>query len=64
VVFVLSTAQGGQSDAAEVARIGMEAADCLARAIARGVFHAHALDDVWHAYADAYPDAAIEADGR
>lgn len=57
VVFVLSTAQGGESDPAAVARIGMEAADCLARAVARGVFHAHALDDVWQPYLDAYPHA-------
>jgi L-aminopeptidase/D-esterase-like protein len=41
-------------DTGELARIGMAAADCLARAVARGVFHAAALDDVWNAYATTY----------
>lgn len=64
VVFALSTAKDGareaESDPTAVARIGMAAADCLARAVARGVFHARALDDHWAAYADAYP----ASDGR
>jgi len=54
VVFALSTGTQPLADAGELARIGMAAADCLARAVARGVFHAAPLDDVWNAYAVAY----------
>lgn len=54
VVFALSTGMQPLVDTGELARIGMAAADCLARAVARGVFHAAALDDVWNAYATTY----------
>ena len=46
-------------EVADVARIGMAAADCLARAVAAGVFAADGFDD-WPAYRDTYPDR----DGR
>jgi len=61
VVFALATGQVAIGDpVGDVARIGMAAADCLARAVARGVFAARgqgqAQDhDGWPAYADAYP---------
>jgi len=54
VVFVVSTGRQAVSDMHKVAQIGMAAADCLARAVARGVFHAESLDAAWPAYADAY----------
>ena len=44
VVFALSTARRPLSDpVTDIARIGMYAADCLARAIARGVYEAETL---------------------
>lgn len=55
VVFALSTGRLPVADLHTVARIGMAAADCLARAVARGVFYADALDEDWPAYAAAYP---------
>ncbi len=60
VVFALSTAGAGSSDAAAVARIGMAAADCLARAVARGVHHATGHGDGWTPYSQAY----AAGDGR
>jgi len=55
VVFALATGQRPVADPiADVARIGMAAADCLARAVARGVFAAPGLGD-WPAYGDTYP---------
>ena len=42
-VFVLSTGDGRPPDPAMVARIGAIAADCTARAIARGVFEAESV---------------------
>ncbi|MBO6782616.1 MAG: P1 family peptidase [Alphaproteobacteria bacterium] len=56
VVFALSTAQTGVSDHGDVARIGMAAADCVARAAARGVYAATALDAVWPDYSAAYSE--------
>jgi len=55
VVFALATGKVAVSDSiSDVARIGMAAADCLARAVARGVFAASGQDD-WPAYKDIYP---------
>jgi L-aminopeptidase/D-esterase-like protein len=55
VVFALATGKVPVSDSiSDVARIGMAAADCLARAVARGVFAASGQDD-WPAYKDIYP---------
>lgn len=55
VVFALATGQVPVSDSiSDVARIGMAAADCLARAVARGVFAASG-QGVWPAYKDIYP---------
>lgn len=55
VVFALSTGIMAVADpVADVARIGMAAADCLARAAARGIFAASDLGD-WPAYKDIYP---------
>lgn len=60
VVFALSTGVHPiADDVADVARIGMAAADCLARAVARGVFAGEGFED-WPAYRDTYP----ERDGR
>ncbi|MDA0785433.1 MAG: P1 family peptidase [Proteobacteria bacterium] len=56
VVFALATGQVPISDPiSDVARIGMAAADCLARAVARGVYMASGQGD-WPAYKDTYPD--------
>ncbi len=57
IVFALSTGTHPVGDVRELARIGMLAADCLARAVARGVYHAQTLDDVWLSYGEAYPSA-------
>lgn len=58
VVFALSTGQVALADpVGDLARIGMAAADCLSRAITRGVFSADALGD-WPAYRDAYQATA------
>lgn len=55
VVFALSTGRRSLADpVGNLADIGMAAADCLSRAIARGVFAAEALGD-WPAYSEAYP---------
>jgi len=55
VVFALSTGRVPLADPVrDVARIGMAAADCLSRAIARGVHAADTLDD-WPGYRDIYP---------
>lgn len=46
-IFVLATGRRGPvSSAAGVARLGMLAADCVARALARGVFEAQDLGDL------------------
>jgi L-aminopeptidase/D-esterase-like protein len=47
-VFVLSTGarRTGADPAADVARVGAVAADCVARAIARGVYAAETLGDL------------------
>jgi L-aminopeptidase/D-esterase-like protein len=55
VVFALSTGIHAVDDVRHVAQIGMLAADCVTRAVARGVYHAQALDDVWQGYGQAYP---------
>ncbi len=53
-VFVLATGeQPLQNPAADIARIGMHAADCVARAIARGVYEAETLGG-HKAYRDLY----------
>lgn len=53
VVFALSTGRRPLGDAlAEVARIGMMAADCVTRAVARGVYEAETLGAM-RAYRDA-----------
>jgi L-aminopeptidase/D-esterase-like protein len=44
-VFVLATGTGDAARPADVGRIGSAAADCLARAIARGVYAAGTLGD-------------------
>lgn len=54
VVFAVSTGRQAVAEMHKVAQIGMTAADCLARAVARAVFHAESLDAAWPAYADAY----------
>lgn len=54
IVFALSTGVHRVDDLRQLSRIGMLAADCLARAVARGVYHGAALDDVWQAYGTAY----------
>jgi L-aminopeptidase/D-esterase-like protein len=46
-VFVLSTGRKPLDNRpAEIGRIGMLAADCVARAVARGVFEAETLDNL------------------
>lgn len=46
VVFVMSTGRVAMSDpAADVARLGIAAADCVARSVARGVYEAETLGD-------------------
>jgi L-aminopeptidase/D-esterase-like protein len=47
-IFVISTGDhgAGERSATTVARIGSMAADCVARAVCRGVFEADALDDI------------------
>ena len=57
VVFALSTGVHPVGDLRQLSRIGMLAADCLARAVARGVYHGAALDDVWPAYGAIYRDS-------
>ena len=53
-VFVLSTGQCKLSDpVVGVSKLGMLAADCVARAIARGVFQAQSLGDI-ESYRDRY----------
>ena len=55
-VFVLSTGTHAlELPPADVARIGSLAADCTARAIARGVFHAADLDNI-PSYRNLYPN--------
>jgi L-aminopeptidase/D-esterase-like protein len=54
VVFALSTGVHPVTDTRALSRIGMLAADCLARAVARGVYHATGLDDVWPDYKTVY----------
>lgn len=58
IVFALSTARTPLQDpVTEVARIGMFAADCLARAIARGVYEAETLGEM-RSYRDLYRERA------
>lgn len=55
VVFALATGHFPVTDTvSDVARIGMAASDCLARAVARGVYEAAGQGD-WPAYKDTYP---------
>lgn len=54
VIFAVSTGREPVADVHKVAQIGMAAADCLARAVACGVFHAESLDAAWPAYSDVY----------
>ena len=61
VVFALATGHMPVTDpVADVARIGMAAADCLARAVARGVYAAAGQGD-WRAYKDTYPVSDVPA---
>jgi len=54
-VFVLSTGDVARQDPiADLARIGTLAADCTARAIARGVYEADDMGDI-HCYRSRYP---------
>ena len=55
-VFVLATGERAERPAAEVARIGAMAADCVARAIARGVFLAEPLPGL-PGYRETFPGA-------
>ena len=56
-VFALSTGQRALEDPeAELARLGMLAADCLARAVARAVFEAESLGGVV-SYRERYAEA-------
>ena len=52
-VFVLATGRGHPREPATVARIGALAADCVARAVARGVFEADSAGGV-RSYRDTY----------
>ncbi|MEP4380095.1 MAG: P1 family peptidase [Alphaproteobacteria bacterium] len=55
IVFALATGKAPIANPVlDVARIGMAAADCLSRAVARGVFAATGLGE-WPAYRDSYP---------
>ena len=57
VVFALATGRVALAEPVEdVARIGMTAADCLSRAVARGVYAAETMGD-WPGYRDVYPAA-------
>ncbi|RZV98468.1 MAG: peptidase T4, partial [Rhodobacteraceae bacterium] len=54
IVFALSTGRRALADPiAEIAQLGTVAADCLARAVARGVYVAQSLGDM-RAYRDIY----------
>jgi L-aminopeptidase/D-esterase-like protein len=44
-VFVMSTGDGHPPGPSEVARVGAIAADCVARAVARGVFEAESVGE-------------------
>jgi L-aminopeptidase/D-esterase-like protein len=46
VIFALATGRRGPLDPAGLGRLGMLAADCVARAVARGVFEAESLGDL------------------
>jgi L-aminopeptidase/D-esterase-like protein len=55
IVFVVSTGRRGLADpVADIAQLGTAAADCLSRAVARGVYEARSLGDM-RAYRDVYP---------
>lgn len=56
IVFVLSTGKRRLKDNVMLSRIGSLAADCLARAIARGVYEAATLGE-WRSYRDLYGKA-------
>lgn len=54
IVFALSTGRRDlDNPVADIARLGMVAADCLARAVARGVYEAETLGQL-KAYRDVY----------
>ena len=54
IVFVVSTGRRALADpVAGIAELGTAAADCLARAVARGVYEAQTLGD-WRGYRDVY----------
>ena len=46
VIFALATGRRGPLDPAGLGRLGMLAADCVARAVARGIFEAESLGDL------------------
>ncbi|MEL6264195.1 MAG: P1 family peptidase [Pseudomonadota bacterium] len=54
-VFALATGPGERAGAALTGRVGMMAADCLARAVARAVYHAEAIAGI-PAWRDLGPD--------
>jgi L-aminopeptidase/D-esterase-like protein len=55
IVFVVSTGRRGLTDPlADIAQLGTAAADCLSRAVARGVYEAQRLGDM-RSYRDVYP---------
>jgi L-aminopeptidase/D-esterase-like protein len=57
VVFALATGRVPLADPVhDVARIGMHAADCVARAVARGVYRADGIAG-WPAWREVYPTA-------
>jgi L-aminopeptidase/D-esterase-like protein len=56
VVFVLSTGKRRLKNNVMLSRIGSMAADCLARAIARGVYEAATLGE-WRCYRDVFGKA-------
>ena len=52
-IFVLATGPRPAADPSSIARIGSLAADCVARAVARGIYHAETLPP-WRAWRDVY----------
>jgi L-aminopeptidase/D-esterase-like protein len=52
-IFVLATGPRPAADPPAIARIGSIAADCVARAVARGIYHAETMPP-WRAWRDVY----------
>ncbi|MEM6496710.1 MAG: P1 family peptidase [Pseudomonadota bacterium] len=55
-IFSVATGKTPKPDAVGVTRIGSIAADCLARAVAIGVFSARTVDASWPSWRDRYPE--------